>query len=594
MKIFINYLLEANAGLILFLLLYRLTLTNETNFNFKRGYLLFSILISIIFPFLDLGAQNNEIPSISQVIPSYMLPEVVITQGQTETTDDLPQFFSGWVIVKWIYLGGVLLLFVRFLIWLNQIIFHLRKSKYYSLDGKYKIVEVNEPSPTFSFFNYIIIGQCHQLTEDEKALIIKHETVHADKFHSIDILAIEVLKIVFWFNPFLSIYKKILTNLHEFQADQRAVERYELNQYCNLLARVALMSADFKLANHFNNSLTLKRINMMKTIKKRMSAWKVVVIIPVVVGFFFVVACQDQVMNSATEIAKMSTTALDVPKEVQDRYDALQKEKPEAKFVIIETDEQGKAKLDNMEPVMDDLLKNGDKNVASVNVITPKVKSTETKRTFLIVEYSKQVQQIAENSKSADGVFTIVEEPASFVGGMDALYKFINDNLRYPEEYRKASKGGRVYVQFVANTDGSVSDVLVLRGINAKLDSEAVRVVKLTRWNPGRQNGQAVRSKFVLPFSFKDDNSQASKIEEVTNEFKLDFSVAADGDARIISGTVRSDSGTPLAGTNVVNVGTTSGTKTDAGGKFMIKVPAPEGQLAVSFVGYKTQIITYH
>ena len=105
-----------------------------------------------------------------------------------------------------------------------------------------------------------------------------------------------------------------------------------------------------------------------------------------------------------------------------------------------------------------------------------------------------------ENSK----IFGGVEEIPSFPGGMAALMKYIKDNLRYPEICREGAAMGRVNVVFIVNEDGSLSDVKVIRSISPELDKEAIRVVKsMPKWNPAKQNGKAVKMKYVVSVNFR-------------------------------------------------------------------------------------------
>lgn len=92
----------------------------------------------------------------------------------------------------------------------------------------------------------------------------------------------------------------------------------------------------------------------------------------------------------------------------------------------------------------------------------------------------------------------------SFPGGMAALMKYIKDNLRYPEICREGAAMGRVHVVFIVNEDGSLSDIKVIRSISPELDKEAIRVVKsMPKWNPAKQNGKAVKMKYVVPVNFR-------------------------------------------------------------------------------------------
>ncbi|MBL0743785.1 TonB family protein [Chryseolinea lacunae] len=594
MNSYINYLLEANFGLVLFLLLYVLLLNSETNFAFKRTYLLGSLLVAVLFPVFTVATAQSAIPSLGQIVPPNWLPEFVVVGYGAKPVDASPSI-NVWQVVSWLYLAGVALFAMRFLWQAFQLARHLQKANVHSQTGKYKITELDGPFPTFSFFNHIFIGNAEALSAEDRAIIVRHERVHADHFHSIDILFLEVLRIAFWFNPVLYFYKKIFINVHEFQADAQAVEHHDVNQYCNLLAKVALMSADFRLANHFNNSLTLKRIIMMKTIKKKMRVWKVAAVVVIVAGFFFAVACQDQVLTDATEVAKTSTMALDVPKEVQAKFDALQKEKPNAKFVIIEVDEQGKAKLESMKSVYDDLMAHGDQSIASMNVIKPTAGPSEPVRNFVIVEYKDEMRQISEASKSGE-VFTIVEQAAEPVGGIETVMRVLSTNISYPSDVRMKGIEGTVFVGFIVNKDGSLSDFEIKRGIDPQLDKEALRVAQLLpNWTPGKQSGQAVRQQFVLPIAFRLNagKPEAPRVTAVEKDLKVTFQTVRREGKTLVEGSVLDESGNPMKGSNVIISGSTRGTTTDDHGKFVIDVGNANGQLAVSFVGYKTEFVSF-
>lgn len=101
-------------------------------------------------------------------------------------------------------------------------------------------------------------------------------------------------------------------------------------------------------------------------------------------------------------------------------------------------------------------------------------------------------------------IFGAAEEMPSFPGGEKALMQYIKDNTYYPEEMCEGAAQGRVMVGFVINEDGSISDVKILRSLTPELDEVAVKIVKgMPRWNPGKQNGKAVKTKYTVPVSFR-------------------------------------------------------------------------------------------
>jgi TonB family protein len=100
-------------------------------------------------------------------------------------------------------------------------------------------------------------------------------------------------------------------------------------------------------------------------------------------------------------------------------------------------------------------------------------------------------------------IFTAVEQNAEFPGGPRAFSQFIQRNLRYPSAAVRANVGGKVYVQFVVNKDGTIQDIKVLKSVGFGCDEEAIRLIKsVPRWTPGKQSGRAVRSRFTQPITF--------------------------------------------------------------------------------------------
>ena len=103
-----------------------------------------------------------------------------------------------------------------------------------------------------------------------------------------------------------------------------------------------------------------------------------------------------------------------------------------------------------------------------------------------------------------NSIFQVVELLPEFPGGMAELMKYLQKNLRYPQICKEQGVQGRVFVQFVVNTDSTITDVNVIKSVNPHLDEEAVRVVKaMPKWNPGKQRGELVRVRFTLPVTFR-------------------------------------------------------------------------------------------
>ena len=126
-------------------------------------------------------------------------------------------------------------------------------------------------------------------------------------------------------------------------------------------------------------------------------------------------------------------------------------------------------------------------------------------QTFAIIEFSDQMRDLSNRAKLDDDVFTIVEETATPNGGLTKFYQHIANTMFYPAEARKKGVVGKVFVEFVVQEDGSITNVKVLNGIGMGCDEEAMRAIASfpDKWIPGKNEGIAVKQRMVLPITFK-------------------------------------------------------------------------------------------
>lgn len=132
------------------------------------------------------------------------------------------------------------------------------------------------------------------------------------------------------------------------------------------------------------------------------------------------------------------------------------------------------------------------------------VSQTEDAKEEVVAPVSPEAKEAPADSTAKEEVFMVAEQMPEFPGGMKELLKFLQDNLKYPENAMKNNVQGRVIVQFVVEKDGTPTEFKVLRSVDPDLDAEALRVMKaMPKWKPGMQKGQVVRVKFTVPVSFK-------------------------------------------------------------------------------------------
>lgn len=295
MSAWLNYIIEANVGLILFLAAYKVLPGSETDFRFKRALLVIGMVASSVFPLLHFqtSAQASAL-SVDEIISSYVTPQIDVMTSADNAAPE--QSFTISQLTSAVYIAGVLIATVLMLFQLGRLFVLMHRSDVRRI-GKVWIAESTDDKPTFSFFNFIFIGRVDLLSGNERDQIIRHELVHVTQLHSIDILFLSLLKSLFWFNPMITIYRRALVEAHEFEADARTVVGADAGRYCNLLAKVALHSNGLTLGSYFNHHLTVKRIAMIRSVKTKIAFWKVVFSIALIPFTFFLLSCQDQLKN---------------------------------------------------------------------------------------------------------------------------------------------------------------------------------------------------------------------------------------------------------------------------------------------------------
>ena len=438
----IEYLLRSFIALTLFYLVYISFLNKETYFKSNRWYLLSSIIIALVFPFINIP---NYAPQLSQ---NFNILIDTVTINGNEINDISSENLSLFLILATIYFTGVGLFSLRFFIQLAQIYRLIKKYKVTYSKGS-RIVFIEKEYSPFSFFKYIFINK-KQIPDAEFNKIIAHEKVHVKQYHSADLLLFEFLRIIHWFNPLVWFYKYSLTEVHEYLADEGVLQKgFDKNKYQEMLVAESLGVRVNYLNNNFNQSLIKKRIMMMKKMKStNWAKLKYLIALPVI---SFVILAFSNGVNKDKRI-------FDKPENILQ----TQNEDTTAFFIV-----------------------------EDMPIFRPDKNKTEKE-------------------------------------GKRDLQIYISKNVNYPKQSREDGVQGKVYVQFIVNTDGKVINVQVARSSAEKpkvvkkgkhkknnitkmvkcdateLENEALRVVRsLPDFSPGMQKGKPVKVRFTLPINFR-------------------------------------------------------------------------------------------
>ncbi|MEY8869168.1 M56 family metallopeptidase [Meridianimaribacter flavus] len=270
-----EYLLKSSAIIILFYLCYKLFLQRETFFTSNRWFLITGLFTAITIPFIVIPVYVEYTP----VTQNFIAVGKIIETQQTE------QAFNYMQLLPLAYSIGVVVLLLKFGIELFSLFSLLKKNSLEKIENHYYIKTSKSIAP-FSFFNYIVYNPSHFNPEELKH-IINHEKVHSKQFHSIDIIITHLATILFWFNPFMWLYKKALQQNLEFIADQEAQHVSSCEKsYQMLLVKASTNSNQLALANNFYTSLIKKRIVMLhKSKSNKLRAWKYILILPALALF---------------------------------------------------------------------------------------------------------------------------------------------------------------------------------------------------------------------------------------------------------------------------------------------------------------------
>lgn len=254
----ISYLLKSGLLLLVFYAVYKLVLENEKMFRFNRFYLLASLVFSFVVPLQIISFES----AVSGRIGLVQLNELVLQQSK-ERLNTLSDNDLLLVLIAVIYGVVFLSLTTRFIRSLTSFYKRIQNNETRFVNGQ-KIVLVQESSLPYSFWKSIFINRAEFENGKIPSELIVHEKAHLKQRHTLDVLFIEILQIVFWFNPLLFFYKKSIKLNHEFLADEAVnVQFGEIKSYQHLLLDFASNKNNVALASTINYLITKKRLLMM-------------------------------------------------------------------------------------------------------------------------------------------------------------------------------------------------------------------------------------------------------------------------------------------------------------------------------------------
>lgn len=458
-----------------FHLLYRTAFEGRVRFVGCRIYLIVVAALSAIIPALDIRLWRDRIVYIEAT-----------ALNSTTTADTVAQStFDLWAtIIICAYAIGVLVVMASAI---RQAV-KLARLGTATVENGQRIVRSAKIDTPFSFLRTIYLPT--SLAPEHCEVVIQHECAHIRHHHSLERIAMELMKAVLWFNPFVWLFSRLLTEVHEFEADREVID----SGFDNRLYATSIFTQAFgfspDIANGLQSSLTKKRFKMMtKQRPSTRSLLRLAAALPVVatLAMLFSVRAQatiylpveKQSPESAADFTEVRTYSAEPVLSAADSTKLREyRAEPAVPFMLVE-----------------DKTTNEDEAVPFL-LVEDKDNKDDEAVPFLLVEDEKKKQL-----KYKDIAFVKADKMPTFDGRGN-----INDFINWCStqlNYNNGTAGMRVVMHFVVETDGSIKEIYALQG-DAKSCAEVERVIRLSsgKWSSGEQKGEKVRVSYTIPVKF--------------------------------------------------------------------------------------------
>ena len=545
---FLIYDLKVAVLIAAFYFCYRLLMERETMHRLNRIVLLSSILLSLVLPLCVITLHKTiEV----EQIQTAERPELVITDwgASTENAVQIAPEKSRVDTIKnllqpsFIFAIFLIGLLCR-LIYIANSYRHLRRmiknSEQHSLEDDVTLAVVDLPVAPFSWMRTIVLNRNDY--EERNPSIIAHERGHILLHHSWDIVFVEVLTALQWFNPVVWLLRRDLRTVHEYEADASVLSSgSDVGQYIQLLMLKATGTKACILANGINNSTIKKRIIMMLKHKSNRWQWLRLVYLLPIVGITIALNAEtltDYVYNEPQQPVKKGKANSTFKTNAKDAIKVFKSEeanqaKDEKPFQI-----DGRVGDKNTgEPIVGAVIRIVGSTKGTVSDKDGRFKLTvkrgdnveaayvgyETQtlpvRDYNEIGYHFCFDLVKEGTNEENKIYDVVEQMPQYPGGKDKLTQYLAMSIRYPKEAEMAGMQGRVIGSFIVEKDGSLTGARIEKSVDKSLDTEALRIInEMPKWTPGMQDGEPVRVKCLVPITFrvsgtevKDDGTSLDK-----------------------------------------------------------------------------------
>lgn len=448
----------------LLIVIYYLFLQREKMFRFNRFYLLAALIFSYVIPFVKIN-----LPAISENNNNQLIFEEITTQQLIQKTDQTSNF--NWMnLILMIYILISVVLIIKSLMSIRKIL-KLKGREIVYQGQKVKLIE-KDLSP-FSFWNKIYLSKKHFEDHIDNRIFL-HEKTHLIQKHSLDLIFVEILQAISWFNPAIYFYKKAIKDNHEFLADEVIVRKeFNIKDYQNLILAEVLNVQNLSLVNQFNFNNTKKRFIMMTTKRSKLEKFKKLFAVSAFAGLSILFVQRVYAQNNAEKKAVAIRTN-------EEDYTEEQR-----KMVEMFKNDLKKEKIPRAETV-------------ALKMVLDTIPANKKSKLRKLKENELPIPPPPPPARNSTA--------AQFPEGINSLrmsFSNIFDSSKVGDDAKnKGTFKTKIYIKIDEN--GKTTDVRA-EGPNTNFNAEAVRAMKVATenvtWKPATEDEKPAATVFQLPIT---------------------------------------------------------------------------------------------
>lgn len=547
----ITYLINVSIAWMIFFVLYKALLEKEKYFKLNRIYLLSSLVLGLILPLISYLPTEEiaTLPALTTQIGEVYQSQILAVEEFSSLNNSSIQTHSSSFGFNWLLVFQVI-----YFLGLSFALFRITKSfsKLYKLLVKSQVLKksthseiiVSENILPFSFMKYVFIGD-QDYNSGERNNILRHELYHVQSFHSIDVLFVEFLKIIFWWHPMIYLYKRAVAENHEYGADQAVLTQSSRKQYCELLMKATFPGVNLELTNPFFQTFIKKRITMMyqkESSRITLLKYPLALIAVVFMATIYVKPLIGQ-MNDPIKIA--SITGLE-------KYEKEDNKPIDMSTVVVTSNdvklEEGKdfemdKQTGQLTIINKEILKSGipvnvkfeEEQKKGVEVNLPQNIESKQKPNSQQDGLSDKLQNRGDCKISEKGIYYKLDLTSRLTSCPEGEYgrgysipilsKFAVENFKWPAQAIEEGYQKFMVFNFVIDEKGKMAEILQMNEepYPFGLEEEGHRIIDLMReeftFLPGECDGKPVKSGmiFFLKVKIPEDKRHLVKVKDAKN-----------------------------------------------------------------------------